>query len=462
MTAVAASSARVTRRLAERALAVDLRELAPGTVERAKQSVLDAAGSAVRARFETDTSAAVHRAVSHLGARGACTAIGYGALFAPQYAALLNGCNVHVLDFDDTHERASLHPGAPVIAAALAEGERVPAGGARLLESVVAGYDVAVRVGRAVLPHVHYARGFHPTATAGVFGATAAAARMHGDSAALLESAFGINLSQTAGSLQFSIDGAQTKPVQVGLAAHNAVLARELAAAGIRGPGEALEGRSGFLHAYSDGADPAGVLESWDGVHEIDRTAFKPYPCCRYMHAAIDQLGAIVRERKLDPRSVERIRVSLPAAGMRLCAWPEERKRRPRSIVDAQFSMYYGAAATVAWGGVRWDDYARLDAPEIAALIERVTVSEDPEIEALVPNMAALVEIEAAGVRERRVATGPRGEPDSPLGWDELIAKFENLAGIAYGPVRLNRIVEIVRALDELPDVRILTAELGP
>jgi 2-methylcitrate dehydratase PrpD len=459
---VAAATAQVTQRLAERALALDLRDLAPATIEHAKQSVLDALGSAVRARFEVPTSAAMHRAVTQLGARGACTAIGYGALFAPQYAALLNGCNVHVLDFDDTHERASLHPGAPVIGAALAAAERVPASGRSLLEAIVTGYDVAVRVGLAVRPHVHYARGFHPSATAGLFGATAGVAHVHGDSADTLASAFGINLSQAAGSLQFSIDGAQTKPVQVGFAAQNAVLARELAAAGIRGPSEALEGRSGFLHAYSDGADPADVLDTWDGVHEIDRTAFKPYPCCRYMHAAIDQLSAIVRERGLKPEAVTRIRVALPEAGMRLCAWPEESKRRPRSIVDAQFSMYYAAAATVAWGSVRWDDYARIGAPEIAALIERITVSEDPDIEALVPNMAALVEVDAGDVRERRIARSPRGEPDAPLGWDELIAKFDSLAGIAYGPARRNRIVEIVRDLDRQADVRVLTAELGP
>jgi 2-methylcitrate dehydratase PrpD len=456
------ATAPVTRRLAERALALTFRDLAPGTVERAKQAVLDALGSAVRARFETPASAAMHRAVTDLGCRGACTAVGYGALFAPQYAALLNGANVHMLDFDDTHERASLHPGAPVIAAALAEGERLRAAGRQLLAAVVTGYDVAVRVGLAVLPHVHYARGFHPTATAGLFGASAATAHLYADSADVLQSAFGINLGQAAGSLEFSVDGAQTKPLQVGFAAHNAVLARQFAASGIRGPAAALEGRSGFLHAYSDGADAAAVLDAWDGVHEIDRTAFKPYPCCRYMHAAIDALTAIVRERALDPRSVERVRIALPAAGMRLCAWPEEKKRRPVSTVDAQFSMYYAAAAALAWGSVRWDDYARLDAPEIAALIERVSVVEDPQIEALVPNMAALVEVEAGAVRERRIAASPRGEPGDPLGWDELIEKFDGLAGIAYGPVRRKRIVDTVRALDDLDDVRVLTAELGP
>ena len=454
------TAAGATRALAEVALSIRAGALAAPTLERAKQAVLDLAGSAMRARFESPTSAAVHAALGSLGAGGSCTAVGYGAAFAPQYAALLNACNFHVLDFDDTHERSSLHPGAPVVGAALAAAERLGAAGPELLAAIVAGYDVAVRVGVALDPAVHYARGFHPTATAGVFGGTAAVALLHGDSPDVLASAFGINLSQAAGSLQFSVDGAATKPVQVGFAAYNAVLARELAAAGVRGPEAALEGRSGLLHAYSDGADPADVLDRWDGVHEIDRTAFKPYPCCRYMHAAIDQLAAIVREHRLDPRSVERVRIGLPAAGMRLCAYPPERKRRPETVVDAQFSMYYTAAATLAWGGVRWDDFARRDAPEIAALIELITVDEDPAVEALVPSMAASVEVDAATVRERRIARSPRGEPGNPLLWPELIAKFDELAN-AFEPERRARIVALVQGLDEVDDVRALMAELA-
>ena len=451
----------VTAALAARALACGNEELAPATVEHAKQAILDLIGSAVRARFESATSDAVHRAIGALGSDGGCTGIGYGPVFAPQYAALINACNFHVLDFDDTHERASLHPGAPVVGTALAEAERLGARGAALIVAIVAGYDVAVRVGLALNPAAHYARGFHPTATAGVFGATAAGALLYGDSVETLVSAFGINLSQASGSLQFSVDGAQTKPVQVGFAAHDAVLARELAAAGVRGPAEAFEGRSGLLHAYSDDADAAELLERWDGTHEIDRTAFKAYPCCRYMHAAIDQLAAIAREHRLDPAAITRVRVALPAAGMRLCAYPEDRKRKPESIVDAQFSMYYTAAATLAWGGVRWDDLARRDAPEVGALIDRITVEEDPAVEALVPAMAALVEVDAGDVHERRLVRTPRGEPDTPLAWPELIDKFVGLTGIAYGPARRRRIVELVRELDRLDDIRVLTAELG-
>jgi 2-methylcitrate dehydratase PrpD len=452
----------VTRKLAERALSVEPDRLAQPTVEHAQQAVLDCVGIAVRARFECTASAAVDRAIRALAPAGTCTAIGYGPNFAPHLAALANACNIHMLDFDDTHEHASLHPGAPVIGAALAAAESCRANGARVIAAIVAGYDVAVRIGLALEPNAHYARGFHPSATAGVFGATAAVAHLHGDSADVLESAFGINVSQAAGSLQFSIDGAQTKPVQVGFAAQNAVIARELAAAGIRGASAALEGPSGLMHAYSDGADAANVFAGWDGSHEIDRTAFKPYPCCRYLHAAIDTLAALQREYALPAEAVERVRIGLPPAGRRLCAYPEAAKRRPASVVDAQFSMHYAAAATLVRGSVRWDDYARIDDAAISELCDRVSVVEDPEIDALVPAMAASVEIDAGPLHVRRVASAPRGEPHDPLSWSELIAKFDGLAAIGYAPSRRRRIVELIRNLDTLDDIRTLTAELGP
>lgn len=451
----------ISQAVAEYALSLDAAKLLPATVEHAKQAVLDLFGIAARARAESDTTKIVHRVVRDVDAGGKATAVAYGPQFSVQYAALLNGCSFHALDFDDTHELSSLHPGAPVVAAALPVAEQHGANGRAFLAAIVAGYDVTVRLGIAIRPHVHYARGFHPTATAGTFGATAAVARLRGATPATLVSAFGINLSQTAGSLQFSADGAQTKPLQVGLAAHNAVMAERFAAAGLRGPAEAFEGRSGFLHAYSDGADAADVLDTWDGVHEIDRTAFKPYPCCRYIHSAVDQLAAIVRERGLTPEAVESVRIGLPAAGMRLVGDPEDVKRHPRSVVDKQFSMYHAAAATILWGSVRWDDYARPDDPQFARLVERIKVSNDPDIEALAPRMASKVEVDAGGVRERRIATSPRGEPDCPLGWEELIAKFNDLASVTWDASRRQRIVEKVRRLDQISDIRSLTADIG-
>jgi 2-methylcitrate dehydratase PrpD len=457
---VATASDSVTVRLAAHALGVDGDRLGAHAVEHAKRALLDAIGVAVHARFTSETSAAAHRAVRALQWTGTSTALGYGPGYAPAAAAFLNACNIHALDFDDTHERASLHPGAPVIGAALVAAEN-GASGRDLLAAIVAGYDVAIRIGLALEPNAHYARGFHPTATAGVFGATAAIAHLRGDDVATLASAFGINLSQAAGSLQFSIDGAQTKPIQVGFAAHNAIVARELAAAGIRGASAALEGRSGLFRAYSDGADADILFATWDGTHEIERTAFKPYPCCRYMHAAIDLLAEMLRDGTIEPHAIDRVRIGLPPAGRRLCGFPEAPKRRPATVVDAQFSMYYAAAATLVHGSVRLGDFKTRGDAAIAAFADRISVVEDPAVDALVPAMAASVEVDCGPRRVRRFTAAPRGEPHDPLGWHELVAKFNELAAVAYDAPRRNRIVTAIGDLDRLDGTQSLTRELG-
>ena len=143
-------------------------------------------------------------------------------------AALINGSLIHSLDFDDTHIAATVHPTAPVLAAALAAGQMAGADGANVLAGVIAGYEVMCRLGRALKPADHYDRGFHPTATTGAFGATVAAGRALGLSSEQLTMAMGICLSQSAGSMQFLVNSAWTKRFQVGNAAMVGVIAASL------------------------------------------------------------------------------------------------------------------------------------------------------------------------------------------------------------------------------------------
>lgn len=450
-----------TRTLAEYAAGIRFEALSPATVEHAKQAILDCIGIAVRARFDAESSAPIARTVDALGAPGSCTAIGHGSLYAPQYAALLNGTYFHTLDYDDTHVGGSLHPAAPIVAAALAMAEANGASGAALLRGVVAGYDVITHISETANAKVHYDRGFHPTATAGVFGATAAIVNMFGGSADQLENAFGINVSQAAGSLQFLENGSWMKRLHVGFTAHNAILAYRLSEAGVIGASKALEGRSGFYHAYSDGVDPDARLARLGNPHAIDETAFKPYPSCRFTHAALDELIALVNELDLRPEEIESLRIALPRKGIDLVAVPEAYKRAPSSVVDGQFSMYFLAAAAIVKRAFGWDDYRLLGDPRIAPIIARIRVDEDPAVEALYPKMAALVELRARGATHRRLSETPKGEPQKPLTWEEITGKFDDLAGIAYAPARRRRIVELVRDLDRAADVRALTEQLG-
>ena len=461
VTASPAQKTKITRRLAEYAAQLTFADLPAATVEKTKQAVLDLLGIAIRASVERESSAVTRKVVDELGAPGRATGIGIGPRYQPQYAALLNATFAHTLDFDDTHEGSSLHPGAPVIPAVLAIGEEKEATGRQVVPAIVAGYDTSVRISEAADPGSQYERGFHMTATCGVFGATAALVNLTGAGADVLENAFGINGSQAAGSLQFLENGAWNKRIHTGLTAHNAILALRFAQAGALGARDALEGRSGYFRGYTDRANPEHVLKTLGERFAIDETAFKPYPSCRYSHAALDSLCEIVAQEKIAAADVSAVRIGLPRAGMALIGIPEDAKRKPRSIVDGQFSMHFLAAVALTHGRMTWDDYVLLGDPQIARTMERIDVQIDPEIEARFPTMAASVEVVAGERTIRRVNWTPKGEPDKPLGWNEVTAKFMSLAQAAYDNDRCVRIVQMVRSLELLDGIGELTTLLG-
>ena len=202
----------VTTTLSDFSAAIRLDTLPTAVVERARYLVLDLVGNIVRARHDAESTPALLSAARALGfAAGNSGVFGDAARYTPAGAAFINGVLAHSLDFDDTHAAGSLHPGAPVIPAALAAGEMIGASGADVLAAIVAGYEVTCRIALALPAGEHYHRGYHPTATCGVFGAAAAAGRVFGLSGDEIASAMGIALSQSAGSLQFLANGAWTK-----------------------------------------------------------------------------------------------------------------------------------------------------------------------------------------------------------------------------------------------------------
>lgn len=405
--------------------------------DRAKRLIADSVGIAIRAAREAESTAPMMDALVTLGmATGRAPVFGDARGFAPPGAALANGALIHSLDFDDTHVEATIHPTAPVLGAALAAASIVDASGRSILEAVIAGYEVINRLGRALVPANHYDRGFHPTATAGVFGAAAAAGRVFGLSAVQLENAFGIGLSQSAGSLQFLENGAWTKRFQVGHAAMSGLTAASFADRGYEGATQAIEGRYGFLHSYTSNPRLEAATADLGEVWETMGIAVKPYPCCRFAHAALDGIAAIMTDRAFDWPSIAGIEIGLSRKGLDLTALPQEKRREPGNVVDAQFSMHFTAAVAARTGGLTWDDYAtHLSDAETRALARRVDVSLDDEIDALYPKqMGARVVIRFAGGESvERVIRVPLGEPDNFLTDDALAAKFETLAGPVLG-----------------------------
>lgn len=454
----------ITNELARFCAAVRLDQLPPDVLQRARFLMLDLVGNVVRARHDAESTASILAAVRAIGlAAGNCGVFGDAARYTPAGAALLNGALAHSLDFDDTHAAGSLHPGAPVIPAALAAGEMSGATGADVLAAIVAGYEVTCRIALSLPAGEHYDRGFHPTATCGAFGAAAAAARVFGLDVDGVVGALGTALSECAGSLQFLANGAWTKRFQVGWAAANGLMAATLVREGFRGPSEALEGRHGFLRAYAPNPHPARVVQELGIIFELMNTAVKPYPSCRYGHAGIDAALALREEHGLKLEEIEGVTFGLPRSGMMLIGEPADIKADPQNVVDGQFSGPYVIACALATGAMGWDSYGLLRDHTVRNLLPRIRCELDPEIEAEFPaNMSGKITITARGQRFTRKVVVPKGEPSNFLTEAELRAKFNGLAEAVLGPERTERLASEVLAIDRLPGVASLMRLAAP
>jgi 2-methylcitrate dehydratase PrpD len=454
----------VTGELARFCSEISLERLPTAVVERARFLVLDLVGNIVRARHDAESTASFLAATRAMGlAAGNAGVFGDSARYTPAGAAFLNGALAHSLDFDDTHAPGSLHPGSPVIPAALAAGEMAGAPGADVLAAIVAGYEVTCRVALALPAGEHYDRGFHPTATCGAFGAAAAAARVFGLDTAGVEGAFGTVLSQCAGSLQFLANGAWTKRFQVGWAAMNGLMAATLVREGFRGAAEALEGRHGFMHAYAPNPVPERAVQDLGREYELMNTAVKPYPSCRYGHAGIDAALALRAEHALKPAEIESVVLGLPRAGLMLIGEPAAKKADPRNVVDGQFSGPFVIACALATGGMGWDSYQLLQDAVVRGLLPKISCELDPEIEAEFPaNMSGKVSIVARGQKFVRKVVVPKGEPTNFLTEAELRAKFSGLAEAVLGPERTARLAAEVLAISRLAGVASLMRLAAP
>jgi len=399
-------------------------------IERAKALMLDFLGSAIRARREAESTPSLLKMLNSLGldSEGSITVFGDDRGWTPAPAALLNGAFGHSLDFDDTHADSSLHPSAPVVPAALAIAEQIKASGRDVLTAIVAGYEVCCRLGNALDPTSHYARGFHPTATAGTYGAAAAAAKLLGLSKDQIIAAFGVSGSQAAGSLQFLVNGGWNKRYQVGAAAMNGVIAANLAGHGFLGASESIEGKHGLLTGYSDKGDPSKAIAGLGPVFETMKIGVKPYPSCRYTHAAIDALIAMRRDHNLTPEQIRSVEIGLHRNGITLTG-DAETKRHPTSIVGGQFSMFFTGALALDQGSFGWDDYRRLGDPAINALADRFTVVQDDRLEhGRTHPFGARVSITTDDGVHERLHVDPSGEPNSFPDRPALRQKFLQLA----------------------------------
>jgi len=452
----------ITQELARYCSRVKFNDLSDEVIDCAKYRFLDFISVACRGSKE-DPSQTIYRFVKEMD-KGEGVIVGTKEKAPYLYSALANGTSSHAIEMDDVNNEASLHPGVVVFPSALATGEMVGASGKSFILAVVLGYEVMVRLGRALGPENSYKRGFHPTGTCGTFGSSVASSKILGLQEEAILNAIGISGSQAAGSMEYLAQGAWTKPFHAGWAAHSGMVAALLSRKGFKGPSSILEGRDGFLHAYSNGADPSKVLEGLGSGFQILRTSVKSHACCRYMHPPIDAVLKIVNENNLRPEQVKKIKVGVLRAGAPLIAEPIESKYNPQSIVDAQFSMPFGATAALLYGkaGLKEFQLSTIQSRPVREMMRKVECIVDPELDRTFPKQwRATAEILTED--EKRYSTTveyPKGDPENPLSWEEMRERFHELTGQIMKKDQRLKIVEEVERLDGIKDMRKWSSQL--
>lgn len=363
-------------------------------------------------------------------------------------AAFLNSASANVYDFDDTHPRTVIHPTAPAAAPLFALAQRGaaegrPVDGRALLHAFVLGAETECRIGNAVSPE-HYRRGWHITATCGVFGAAAACGKLLGLDAKEHLWALGNASAQSSGLVETL--GFMAKSLGVGNAARNGLLSALLAERGFDGPARPLEGPRGFLSVMGEAADATEITGELGTRWELLKNTYKPYPCGVVLNPVIDGCLALQARGDCPAEAVESVT---------LHGHPLLRQRTDRPTVttgrEAQVSAHHAVAVCLLYGAAglaQFSDAAVRD-PEVLALRGRIAIVDDPQI----PVESVRIELRRRdGSLETMVVEHARGSAGRPLSDAEIEDKLRRLAADGAPGCRPEPLIETLWRLEELED----------
>lgn len=377
---------------------------------------------------------------------GKATAIGAGRKYFEQ-AAFHNGCLGSIADFEDFHRCSSLQPGAVVIPAALSVAEHVGASGAQLLDAIVRGYEVMIRVGQFLGPK--HGEFFHHSSSAGAFGAAMAAASLLELSEEQCAWALGNAGSRTGGLLQMRAEPCMTKALHTGMAVQSGVLAALLAKRNFTGPKYLLEGPKGLFKAIAPDGSPIEIIYDMDAEWRIADVSFRPWPVARHSQAAID--AALKAKARLGAnQEIAKVRVETHAQGMQAGNRPT-----PNFELEAKASLQHAVATALVKTRPALEDFAPpFEHAKVNAMRARIALSENSELSAAYPQQhGAAVELhllDGSIVREQLADSW--GDPAWPLSVAEIESKqLQLLLKVGVPP---SQVSELAQATKQLPEAK--------
>ena len=438
----------ITGQFADKILAVRYEDLPPAAVDMARQVALDGIGVILAGSTEPLGVGRISiEYVRSLGGAPQASVMAGGFKTSMTDAAYANGTMGHALDFDNTWYPLN-HPTSPTLPAILAIAEHHGLPGRKIVEAIVAAFEVQARV-RLAATGLETGAGFHKPGTTGTFGAVAGAAKMLDLDRHQLLMALGLGGSR-AGSISINT-GSMTKSSHSGHAARMGVECALLAQLGWTASADVF-GPKGFFDTFFQGnAKPELLVEGFGAPYRMvsPGVGFKKYPSNYFTHRPIDAALALREEAKLDPATIQRVTVNFPR-------FDYVNRPQPESGLDGKFSVQYTAAIALLDGEVTIDSFTneRRFAADVVALLPKVELRVDDSIPSDFDRTHTVVEVELAGGRKvsKRVdrLTGWMG---IPLTREQRLKKFHACTRRVLGEKSASRVLELVEKLETLPDV---------
>ncbi len=442
-------------------------DIPAGVLDLARKSILDGLGLAL-CGSAAKSGEIVRQYLKASGTAGSATVVGSPLKTSVRLAAFANAVNIHADDYDDTQLAVAqdrtygllTHPTAPVLPAVLASAETRGLSGKEMLLAYNIGVEVETKIAEAINPR-HYEEGFHSTGTMGVMGSAAAMAKLNGFDRARVLTTLGIAASEGAGLRENF--GTMTKPFHAGRASENGVVAADFAALGWTATDKVLEAPRGFFQAAGGGYDPHAIMgklgQPWTFLNP--GISIKPYPSGSLTHPGMTELERLIHEHNIMPDQVELLEVgtnkNMPNTLIH---------HQPTDELQAKFSMEFCMAVLLLYrkAGLGEFNDEVVNRPAVRQMIARVKFGVDPVAEAAGYNkMTTILKLHLKGGRviQGRADFG-KGSPAIPMSYDEVAAKFLDCAAFAKWPAsKAGAIVEMARKLEQVPDIRKLTALLG-
>ncbi len=423
-------------------------------VANAKVAMLDTLGVMLAGSHQDATGLLLR--IPGMAEQGPSLVFGHKLRTSALNAALINGLSAHALDFDDVNIAMGGHPSAPILPALLALSDMTAeTTGRDLITAFVAGFETETRIARGVNFH-HYEKGWHPTATLGIFGAVAACTRLLNLPVERTATAIAIAASLASGiKANF---GTMTKPLHIGHCARNGLFAALLAKEGFTANPFALEHQHGFLNVFNGLGNYSidKVLAEWALPLDIERPGpgIKLYPCCGSAHTSIDGMLTLVAQHDIDARQVERVTARIHARRLAHINRPN-----PRSELDAKFSVQYCLARCLLERRVVMSHFEgdAFKDPAARALMGRIAIESyvnpppDQGDHYAVDLQVVLKSGDQFSLRQER----PLGRrPEEPTPRERLNTKFDSCAQMVINNESASSIRLAIETLEEIVSVR--------